>query len=303
MNKQVQLKISLEREEAASNDNIDFEVLQSFVENPHTSIRKVSQQRDISRSAVQRTMKKYRYHPFKIHLVQELSEDDFDRRIEFCAEMMERFNQDNTFFNRIVFSDEATFQLNGTVNRHNCRYWSDENPHWMRESHTQYPQKINVWAGILNHKIIGPFFLDENVNAERYLYLLQTQVLPAIRNLVGDDFNNVWFQQDGAPPHFAINVRQFLNHTFPGRWIGRRGALEWPPRSPDLNLLDYFFWGHLKNSVYATKPENVHELRNRILDVVASINAENLQNVLHNFYERLAHCQTVIGHQFEHLIH
>jgi len=64
--------------------------------------------------------------------------------------------------------------------------------------------------------------------------------------------------------------------------------IEWPPRSRDLNPLDYFFWGHLKNLMFATKPTNLNKLRNPILDAVASI-MKNLQNVLHNFYERLAH--------------
>jgi hypothetical protein len=290
------------RSKTASNDDKNIEVLQSFVENPHTSIRKTSQQCDISKSTVQTTLKKYNYHPFKIRLVQELSENDYNKRMEFCEEMMRRFDGDNNFFNWIVFSDEATFELHGSVNRHNCRYWSDENPHWMRDSHTQYPQKLNVWAGILGNTIIGPFFLNENINAERYLHLLQNQILPAIQNVVGVAFNSVWFQQDGAPPHFGINVRRFLNDTFPRKWIGRRGAIEWPPRSPDLNPLDYFFWGHLKNLVFATKPTNLNELRNRILDTVASITPENLQNVRRNFYERLAHCQTVHGRQFEHLL-
>ena len=156
------------RSKTASNDDKNIEVLQSFVENPHTSIRKTSQQCDISKSTVQTTLKKYNYHPIKIRLVQELSENDYNKRMEFCEEMMRRFDGDNNFFNWIVFSDEATFELHGSVNRHNCRYWSDENPHWMRDSHTQYPQKLNVWAGILGNTIIGPFFLNENINAERY---------------------------------------------------------------------------------------------------------------------------------------
>lgn len=59
-------------------------------------------------------------------------------------------------------------------------------------------------------------------------------ILLAIQNLVGEAFNNVWFQQDGPPPHFGLQVRQFLNHTFPGKWIGRRGTTEWPPRSPPI---------------------------------------------------------------------
>jgi len=52
------------------------------------------------------------------------------------------------------------------------------NPHWMKDSHIQYPQKFNVWAGIQLY-----YFL-ENVNTERYLHLLQNQVLPAIKNVV-----------------------------------------------------------------------------------------------------------------------
>jgi len=72
-------------------------------------------------------------------------------------------------------------------------------------------------------------------------------------------------------------------------------------RSSDLNPLDYLFWDYLKNLVFATKPKNLGKLRNRILDAIASIISENLQNVLHNFYEHLTHCQTVDDRQFENL--
>jgi len=62
-------------------------------------------------------------------LVQELSEDDFDRRMQFCDLIMEMINDELLFLDNIVFSfDEATFELTGNVNRHNCIYWSDINP-------------------------------------------------------------------------------------------------------------------------------------------------------------------------------
>jgi hypothetical protein len=35
----------------------------------------------------------------------------------------------------------------------------------------------------------------------------------------------VIFQHDGAPPHYSANVREFLDATFPQRWIGRGGWL------------------------------------------------------------------------------
>ena len=45
------------------------------------------------------------------------------------------------------------------------------------------------------------------------------------------------FQQDGAPPHYETEVRKWLNEKFPGKWIGRRGAIEWAPRSLDPESL------------------------------------------------------------------
>lgn len=74
-----------------------------------------------------------KYKTFKVQIPQELSEDGFDRRVEFCNIRMQRSEDDANFINNIVFSDELTFMLNRSVNRHNCCYWSDTNPLWMME--------------------------------------------------------------------------------------------------------------------------------------------------------------------------
>ncbi|EFN88750.1 hypothetical protein EAI_03344, partial [Harpegnathos saltator] len=39
-----------------------------------------------------------------------------------------------------------------------------------------------------------------------------------------------------------------------------KGPIEWPPRSPDMNILDFFFWDYLKDRVYKTKPQNLDDL-------------------------------------------
>jgi len=46
--------------------------------------------------------------------VQELIHKDFDRRIEFCKLIQARGND---FVNNIVFSDDASFELHGNINR------------------------------------------------------------------------------------------------------------------------------------------------------------------------------------------
>ncbi|EZA55357.1 hypothetical protein X777_04810 [Ooceraea biroi] len=56
---------------------------------------------------------------------------------------------------------------------------------------------------------------------------------------------------DGAPPDFAVIVRNFLNETYNNNWIGRGGPVPWPPRSPDFNPLDFCIWGYLKSLMYS----------------------------------------------------
>lgn len=110
------------------------------------------------------------------------------------------------------------------------------------------------------------------------------------------------FQQDGAPPHFALAVRQYLDRRFPNRWIGRRRPVEWPPRSPDLTPLDFFLWGHLKTKIYATEPPSLEDLRLRIINECRLITPEMLQNVRQRFEQNLYHCMEAGGAHFEHLL-
>lgn len=289
------------RPKSVATDEKQMRIAEAFVENPHLSLRRASDEHDISHETVRKILKNIKFHPYKIHLVHELNEDDPDRRIEFCERMMQRIDENPPFLYNIVFSDEATFTLKGEVNRHNCRYWTDTNPAWFIDSHTQYPQKLNVWAGILNDRLIGPFFIDGNLDARKYEDLLEHQIIPKIREIVRDNFDITWYQQDGAAAHFGVHVRAYLDEHFPRRWIGRRGEIEWPPRSPDLTPLDYFLWGYLKSKVYATRPQNLEELRNRILQEAALIDRQMIRKSVEHFYTRLAFCQEAGGFQFEHL--
>jgi hypothetical protein len=81
------------------------------------------------------------------------------------------------------------------------------------------------------------------------------------------------FQQDGTPPYYIEEVREYLNTRFP--WIGRTAPIAWPPRSLDLTPLDFFLWGVFVPPL----PANVAELQTRITAAVAEVTPEMLRSV------------------------
>ena len=273
-------------------------VLETFQRSPRKSLRQASREVGISKSSVHRIMKRCQWRSYIPKLVHALNDDDPDRRVQYCEWYLERCNEDAHFSTKIVWSDEATFKLNGSINRHNCTYWGPENPHVMVDHHVNLPG-ITVWCGLSSRGLIGPFFFDATMTGPVYLNLLQQSVMPSIR----EDFEQeeFYFQQDGAPPHYHRDVRFFLDRILPNRWIGRRGFVEYPPRSPDLTPLDFFLWGYLKDKVYAQKPATVVQLRATIERECTNIPRELFHDVCHSIASRCQQCLEQNGHQFENM--
>ena len=82
-----------------------------------------------------------------------------------------------------------------------------------------------VWCGILDDHIIDPFFIEDGIiTGLHYLKLLKEQLWPALAD--HPHVSQLFFQQDGAQSHYALVVREWLDATFPGRWIERRGTMD-----------------------------------------------------------------------------
>ena len=147
------------------------------------------------------------------------------------------------FLKRVCFSDKSTFHISGLLNRHNLRIWGSENLHDTCELEQDSP-KLDVWCGIMHDKIIGLFFfVEKSSTAQIYLDVWTEYMSPQLEQYQ----QQVIFQQDGAPPHWGLEVGQFLNETFPDRWIGHDGLIPWPLCSPNITLLDFFLWGYVKD--------------------------------------------------------
>ena len=72
--------------------------------------------------------------------------------------------------------------------------------------------------------------------------------MPALRR-IGINIETMWFQQDGATPHTAKHVLSWLHESFGDNFISfKTEKKKWPPHPPDLNPLDFFLWGYLRDS-------------------------------------------------------
>jgi len=137
-------------------------------------------------------------------------------------------------------------------------------------------------------------------NGEKYLSMLETFFIPEVKRL--RKVRSIIFQQSGAPPHFAGNVRQFLDKNFSNRWIGRGSPIRWAPRSLDLTLLNFCLWGHVKNAICKALIKDLTELKIKINNEIKSISKETLHNVFSNIVKRMDLCISVDGNHFEHLL-
>ena len=146
-------------------------------------MRKITPEAGFSHSSVARIIKGNNYHPYKVTSVQALNGDDAAECIEFCEWVMHRLDVEPTLLSDIIFSDEASFHLTRRVNRHNCRYWSDENLKWTDEANVQYEPRIMAWCAVHGDILLGPYFYE--------VLLLQATLFGR--------FTKMWFQQDGTP--------------------------------------------------------------------------------------------------------
>lgn len=161
-----------------------------------------------------------------------------------------------------------------------------------------------AWAGIVKTTIIGPFFFDANVSGETYLQMLVDNVMPEIHRK-GFDTMEICYMHDGAPAHITRDVRQCLDENFL-QWIGRgegeRKLLPWPPRSPDLTMLDFYLWGVLQHQVHLEETNSIDELIDTVVQKSLEVTEETLIRVQRNLIKRLKKCIEVNGELFEHLL-
>ena len=131
---------------------------------------------------------------------------------------------------------------------------------------------------------------------------LETNVFPVMKERLGQTrFRRTIWQQDGAKPHQARMVMEWLDTIFMERMLAIKSLRgdSWAPSSPDCNPCDFFLWGYLKEKVYQPLPNNLTALKRKIKTEFERIPNIMLEKAVLNMKKRAGLMITAGGKQFE----
>lgn len=116
------------------------ELKESLLRSPVKGIRRRAQELKISKSSCDNGTKILNFHPYRVSVVHELLESDFEKRVEYCKWFQE-FIKIEEILDTTFFTDEAWFHLSGYVNSQNFRIWATANPKKYKET-SLHPLKV-----------------------------------------------------------------------------------------------------------------------------------------------------------------
>lgn len=249
--------------------------------------------------------------------VQMLSDHDVERRKTFADKWHRTIGSESVDIDDICFTDESMIPIGRSYNRRNDGFRREKGDadieHRLRQQQHKAPM-VHVFC-LLNSRVgvIGPYFIDDIhfigtdrsrahcLTSEKYIRLLRERVFPELRRRLpeGYDFRRIWWQQDGAPCHTATASLNFLRSVFGRQIISNKTDEIWPPNSPDLNPLDYWFWNQLKVRVGVSEPDHPDTLKVAIRNELPRFTIEEVKRAINDFPVRIMALRAVQGGHFE----
>ena len=94
-------------------------------------------------------------------------------------------------------------------------------------------------------------------------------------------------------------VRNWLDTKFDGRVISNKMTHFWPPCSPDLSPLDFWFWGHAMHHLKTTKPLTIEQLMVDVNNFASQLDQETVKMAVKDIISRAGCCLDNGGSAFE----
>ena len=263
--------------EQVENDFLGLTASQEEQPGTSKSLRKTSRSLGISRTTGSRISKRAKRKSVRRMATPQVPEGTVARRLTRALNLYTRYSNDR--IKLLAWQDEADLTLQVRTNIQNNRIFirgrkNDVNPDRLYHPGNKMSKKLMVSCLFSWNGMSKPFFInpqESKVNGKCFTKHLEKDLLPALNQLY--PAGNGIYVQDGASSHTCSLTQNFLKEK-----LGRHGFVnnkQWPPKSPDLNPLDYHFWDALKEKVYEGRKEpftSLDQLKRRVRRVWESAN-------------------------------
>lgn len=130
-----------------------------------------------------------------------------------------------------------------------------------------------IWGFVMPNGLVTVKIIGKRFNSENYIKLMKDFALPIMKL----NYKDMVFAQDNSSIHTSKKVTNFLKTE-------RVKVLQWPSKSPDINLIENI-WKILSDEVYSgIQPRNIHQLEEIIFKSVNNIN-QNKREIIINLYQ------------------
>ncbi len=183
-----------------------------------------------------------------------------------------------TQWKRVLWSDESVFQVFFGRNGRRVLRTKEEKDHPdCYQQQVQKPGSVMVWGCVSALGKGNLHFCDGTINAEKYIEILEHNMLPSRRHLFQG--RPCIFQQDNAKPHSAHITKSWLRRK-------RVRVLDWPACSPDLSPIENV-WRILKRKMRQRRPRTVAHLKTCLQEEWDKITPETLHHLVSSVPKRL----------------
>ena len=235
----------------------------------------------VSPRTIQRFLKAKEFDSVRIRKAPRLTKAAQLKRLEFARKHLSNYEN---IWPKVIFSDEKKWNLSG--NNGYIRIWREKTRNYTFDCDLRRKPGVMVWGAISSNGAAYIVRLKGKITALSYQRMLEDIIFHKNNHNLPADFV---FQQDNAPVHVAGSSKDFFkNRKIP--------LLEWPPYSPDLNIIENL-WGIISKRVYRDGKEYLtpDELWESVSEEFIAISTETIQKLYKSIPKRLVSCLEMKG--------
>ncbi|CAF3367541.1 unnamed protein product [Rotaria sp. Silwood2] len=148
--------------------------------------------------------------------------------------------------------------------------------------------KVGIWGAMCGYGKTSAFVYSDNIDSTKYCEILKNYLIPSIKRLLkGKKYT---YQCDLAPWHTSNMIKDQVKKL-------KLNMFEWPPNSPDMNVVDEL-WSIIDKRLALTPINSKAELEKRLKEEWNKISITLYQALVDSMPIRIEKCLKAKGGHF-----